>query len=155
MSMILTPASQEVLNRLKNAGPVFEQAATAFLQKAGLMVLSVAKPEAPRDKGTLSNSLTASEVKKTMHQLSIAVGTNVAYAPHHEFGTGIYGKTGAPIRPKRAKVLAWRDKGGKMIFARQVLGVKKREYLKKGVDAVNQNPAPALNEADKIIQGKL
>lgn len=142
----------EVLNRLRNAGPLFEQAATAFLRKGGLVIESVAKQHAPRDRGILGNSIRAGDVAKHGGTLEIAVGTNVEYAPHHEFGTGIYGPRKAMITPRRAKRLVFTTRSGQLVFARAVRGVKKIGYLKKGVDTLDQNPGIAMAEADKVIQ---
>lgn len=52
-------------------------------------------------------------------------------APHAIFtlGTGRYGKSGQPIKPKRAKALRWRGPGGKWVFAKQVEGSRQRLLL--------------------------
>lgn len=154
MRVIFSAASEDVLKRLAKAGDVFEEAARAYLTKAGLMVEGRARELAPSDKGTLRGSIKAGKVKKEWGEFSIKIGTNVSYAPYHEFGTGIYGKFNRPIRPKRARVLAWKSGGG-WVFAKSVRGVKASKYLENGVFYMQKNSALAFSEADKIIQGKL
>lgn len=56
------------------------------------------------------------------------------YALFVEIGTGIYGPTGRPIKPKRAKLLVWRDKSGKLIFARKVRGRRATPFMRPAVD---------------------
>ena len=51
-----------------------------------------------------------------------------------EQGTGIYGPSGQPIRPKTKKFLAFRGKGGKMVFTKSVKGVRGRFYMKGSVE---------------------
>jgi len=155
MQLEMKIVNDDVLNKLKQAGSVFEEAAGAFLKKSGLMVVSIAGQKAPRDKGTLGSSISAGEVKKTAGTLEIPVGTNVDYAPHHEFGTGIYGKNNAPITPKRAKMLRFVIKGGQVVYARSVKGVPAKKFMQQGIEFVEQNVETAFAEADKIIQRKL
>lgn len=48
---------------------------------------------------------------------------------YHEKGTGVYGPRGRPIRPVKAKVLAFKI-DGKMVFAKEVKGMKPRPIVK-------------------------
>lgn len=64
-----------------------------------------------RRTGTLGRSIAVGNVEGGS-TLRVQVGTNVHYAPYVEYGTGIYGPKGQPIRPKVAKVLAWKATGG-------------------------------------------
>lgn len=154
ISLTATAASEEVLRKLQNAGPVFERAATAYLNKSASMVVGSARDFAPRARGILAGSITAGSVKKQMGQLSVTVGSNVKYAPYQEMGTGIYGKYNRPITPKRAKILAWKSGGG-WVFAKSVKGVRPKKYLEKGVKKMQDNQHIAFSEADKIIRGSL
>lgn len=55
-------------------------------------------------------------------------------------GTGIYGPLRKPIRPKRAKMLAWRNpRGGDWVFAKEVKGSPARKYLSRAADTVARN----------------
>lgn len=86
----------------------------------------------------------------------------VTYAKHAIYGTGIYGRENRPIRPVKAKFLAWQAqgqgmlkvasgvsmRGGKMkankgkdvfmIFAREVKGYIWAGFLEKLVDAIKK-----------------
>lgn len=66
---------------------------------------------------------------------AVRVGTNVFYAIYVHEGTGIYGPKGVPIRPQRAKMLSWKTKGGKRVYARQVKGMRPNRFLADAMDA--------------------
>ena len=71
------------------------------------LVLRTGRPL--RDRGMLANSyaiLRASNKK-------IVIGSPMAYAQFHHFGTGIYGPNHKPITPKNAKALAFNVRGAK------------------------------------------
>ncbi len=65
-----------------------------------------------RRTGTLGRSIAVSDVQQAGRTATVYVGTNLHYAKHVEYGTGIYGRTGQRIRPKNARALAWRSTGG-------------------------------------------
>lgn len=65
-----------------------------------------------RRTGTLGRSITVSEVQQAGRTATVYVGTNLHYAKHVEYGTGIYGRSGQRIRPKNGRALAWRSTGG-------------------------------------------
>ena len=55
-------------------------------------------------------------------------------------GTGIYGPRRAPIRPKNARMLAWRNpRGWGWVFAKKVKGSPPRKYLSKAAATVARN----------------
>lgn len=62
------------------------------------------------DTGRLLNSVTH-EIRGTSAGPIGVVGSNLPYARYVHDGTGIYGPTGRPIRPKSARVLAWPVRG--------------------------------------------
>lgn len=64
-----------------------------------------------RRTGTLGRSITVSDVQHRPGESLVYVGTNLHYAKHVEYGTGVYGRSGQRIRPKNAKALAWRSTG--------------------------------------------
>jgi hypothetical protein len=146
-----------ILRRLQQAPQsVVNPAMNKFMSKASLMVVQRAKEKAPRAQGTLSGSINATPVKKTGNGYESSVGTNVEYAPHQEYGTGIYGKHGRPITPKGKKVLAW--KGGKFgkgwHFARQVKGVRPKKFMKAGIEYLQSRQQGLVNElAAEIKRG--
>lgn len=64
------------------------------------------------------------------------VGFNVFYGVFVHDGTGIYGPRGRPIRPVRARVLAFKPKGSsKTIYRPEVSGMKPNPFLKNALDA--------------------
>ena len=82
--------------------------------------------------------------------VAVRVGTDVYYAIWIHDGTGIYGPKHTPIKPKQAKVLAFRSKvyGAKKgkyagwVFARSVKGMKPNPFLKNALEAADgKNPA--------------
>ncbi|GAB4514033.1 MAG: hypothetical protein Kow0047_25750 [Anaerolineae bacterium] len=67
-----------------------------------------------RRTGTLSRSMAISRPRFEGRRAYIEVGTNVPYARYVEFGTGIYGPKKQPIRPVRARALAWHVTGSRI-----------------------------------------
>lgn len=129
----LTMKSNATISKMLNAKDIIDRVAKSTLEKASLLVISQAKQIAPRKTSTLARSITYNVEKSGGDWLS-RVGSNIEYAPHQEYGTGIYGKTGSPIRPKKAKFLAWKGKTGQMIFARSVKGVKGKKFMQQGIE---------------------
>ena len=81
---------------------------------------------APARTGSLARSIKV--VKANAKKLLALVGTNLFYAPYQEFGTGIFVGKGY-IYPKRAKVLRFKTRGGKWVFARRVKGTPPKKYM--------------------------
>lgn len=105
------------------------------LLRRGRAVEAAAKIGCPVDKGRLRSSITA-EIVMVAGGLVCRIGTNVAYARAVHDGTGIYGPRGAPIRPVRAKVLAWPGRGGGGGgFAMYVKGSPGRPFLARALPA--------------------
>lgn len=77
--------------------------------------LKLRKGQPLRDTGRLQRSIT-SRVDST----GVTVGTNLIYAPTHQFG--------ATIEPKKAKRLVFPGPSGKLIFAKKVV-VPARPFL--------------------------
>lgn len=117
----------------------------------GNRVRNAAVRLAPRDTGALAGSITM-EVVSGPEGPVVRVGSNLPYARFVHDGTGIYGPRGVPIRPVRARMLAWpvvnnryrqtggsrRYKGGRTqryAFAKQVRGVPPRPFLRDALKA--------------------
>lgn len=66
------------------------------------------------------------------------IGFNVFYGLYVHDGTGIYGPKGTPIFPKQAKMLRWRTKGGKYVYATSVKGMKPNPFLKDALPAARE-----------------
>ena len=138
------------ISKLMNAKDIIDKVAKTTLEKASLLVISKAKQEAPRKTSTLARSITYN-VEKSGGDWQSRVGSNVEYAPHQEYGTGIYGK-GSRIVPKRAKMLAWKGKTGKMIFARSVKGTKGKKFMQKGIDYLQDKMSEVQSIASQVMK---
>lgn len=125
------------------SGPVAQD-----LIRRGQRVLNRARANCPVDTGRLRASLTM-ELMHDHRGLFVRVGSNLDYLMFVHEGTGIYGPTGAPIRPRNARFLRWpatnnsgsgnrRYVGGataRYVYARQVRGVKGRPFLAEALAA--------------------
>jgi len=91
-------------------------------------VAGVAGRRCPVGDGTLRASL-QSQVSR---QGTLAVGevySDLERAAYVHQGTGIYGPSGRPIRPVRARVLSWEQAGVGRVFAREVRGSRAQPFL--------------------------
>lgn len=75
-----------------------------------------------RNKGRLEKSW----YRKYSGADSFIIGSRAPYSIFAQSGTGIYGPSRQPIRPKRGKALRFRGPGGKFIFRTQVDGSRQR-----------------------------
>lgn len=62
--------------------------------------------------GNLERTIRIAEVTDRSVRIAAGGTANVGYAVYVEKGTGIYGPKGKPIKPKRAKMLAWQTGEG-------------------------------------------
>lgn len=65
----------------------------------------------------------------------VRIGSGVKHARWVHDGTGIYGPRRRKITPKRSRVLVFEVRGGDLVFARSVKGMKKNEFLKDALPA--------------------
>lgn len=79
--------------------------------------------------GRLRADIHAELVTTGAGELAVQVGSGVRYSRWHHDGTGLYGPRHRRIYPKRAKVLVFRTRGGRLVFARSVKGSKPNRYL--------------------------
>lgn len=130
--MALLRLDEAAVNRMMTSpeGPLYR-----YLLQKGLLVEAEAKRRCPVDTGRLRSSITTEMFVEDGAPVA-RVGTNVEYAAFIEFGTGIYGPRGQPIRPVRAQYLSWIPRGGKRVFAREVRGVRPRPFLLPALDSV-------------------
>ena len=113
------------------------------LNESAVFMSRKARGYAPIDKGALRSSLGSGIIyaNPSTEKMFASVGTNLRYGVYQEFGTGIY-VGNPPIRPKRAKVLRWKSKGGKWIFARQVKGTRPKKFMQQA----REDTSPFLND---------
>lgn len=122
-----------------------------WTRRAGDQVRNAAVRRAPRDTGTLANSITTST--SVFPGFVVAtIGSNLNYALYRHEGTGIYGPTGNVIRPVRARALRFQARGfigplrpgqraaapgqGGYVFAKFVRGTPGSHYLTDALDEV-------------------
>lgn len=105
------------------------------MMRRGRNIESEAKRLCPVLDGRLRASITT-ELDVSSVEVTVRVGTNVAYALHVHEGTGIHGPAGRPIRPVRARYLSWQPRGGgPRVFARETQGTRPRPFLRDAVPA--------------------
>jgi len=143
-------ASAKLLKLLNEAPAKFEQAVAIGLHRIGDEMRNKAGRFAPRKSGNLARSLTVDGAKGSLFREfknRVVVGTNLVYAPIHEFG-GI-------IVPKRKKLLAWKTggKNGKWIFAKRVRipKYKGRGYMKPSFDLAAKKAKRIMNEEIEAV----
>ncbi|MFB9476973.1 hypothetical protein [Nonomuraea salmonea] len=108
------------------------------------LTANAAKRNVRVDDGTLRASIQPT-VTVTGWRIVGRVGTSLAHGWYMERGTGVYGPRGRPIRPVRAKVLRFEARNssvqakgrGRIVFARQVKGVKGDRWLTRALEEVS------------------
>ncbi|HLR97592.1 MAG TPA: hypothetical protein VK053_23935 [Jiangellaceae bacterium] len=109
------------------------------MNRIGRAVQSTAAQLAPVDTGRLRQS-GDTDMRPGRGSLVARVGFSARHALWVHEGTGIYGPRRAPIVPRRAQVLAWRDRGG-WRYARSVRGMRPRPFLRRATRLVTgKNP---------------
>lgn len=83
--------------------------------------------------GALAASITF-QIKREGDAILLFLESNAGeYALYQHEGTGIYGKRGTPIKPKRSPFLVFADpKTGNLIFAKEVRGTPAKKFLTRG-----------------------
>ncbi|WP_019549824.1 HK97 gp10 family phage protein [Streptomyces sulphureus] len=102
-------------------------------------VATAARRRAPVDNGRLRASI-RSETSVRGSQVVGEVWSSLEYAAYVHEGTGIYGPSGQPIRPRRARVLSWQPRGGGRVFAREVRGQRGQPFLADALAEVSPWP---------------
>lgn len=133
---IRTTVDRRVLNRILRGpdGPVVRKTVAD-----AVLVVAEARRRAPADTGRLRASINYN-LRRTAAGLKVDIGTRVAYGRWVHAGTGIYGPRRRRITPVRARALVFRPKGGPLVFARSVAGMRPRRYLVEALKAVATNP---------------
>lgn len=149
MNISLTPSSsaEKLIAKLNNP-KVAMIALKSGLKRGSDIFQSEAKQNAPVDTGNLRRNI-KTEVKQ--EEARIYSDLKPDYAIHQEYGTGIYGKRGSYITPKRAKFLRFKTKGGKIVFAKRVKGVKGRKFFYLAGETLKRR----MNEVNNIIEKEL
>lgn len=98
-------------------------------------VANAARRRCPVGDGTLRADIRS----RTFQRGSESVGevySDLERAAYVHQGTGIYGPSHRPIRPVRARVLSWEQRGAGRVFAREVRGARAQPFLADALDEV-------------------
>jgi HK97 gp10 family phage protein len=149
----------EFKQKLEQAPQIIAEVKEKMIDRMVTIVRDRAVREAPIDTGNLRHNLIQnSKVKTFSGDFVGVVGTNLVangfpYPVVQEFGSGVYGKNGAPIIPKRKRFLIFKPKGSKKyVFAKQVKGVKPKYFLKKGAEELKSRMKEILQYGNEIIR---
>lgn len=114
------------------AGPIRE-----FFEDLADDMVDAAKRFAPKDTGKLSRSIRKGRTRVTAYTVRVRAGTHTGYGLFVEAGTGIFGPTGRPIRPKKAPFLVFKPKGlNHVIRVRSVKGQPGQHYMEAALTYV-------------------
>lgn len=104
-----------------------------YSHRLGAATTATAKLLVGVDTGRLRQAIgyTVTPVPPHVSRVRVTAATNYALV-HHEGHK--------PIKPRRAKVLAWRNKQGDRVFAYRVRAVAGNKFLVKAVMAVTGKP---------------
>lgn len=132
----------ELVKALKRLDAAASEQALTLAVKAGATVIeNAAERKAPKKTRTLARSITTVvEASATKAEAQIGPsGSATAYAAQVEFG--------GTIRPKRAKMLHWKNAEGEDVFAKSVTQIA-RPYMRpawdENIDAAQKKLAAVL-----------
>lgn len=110
---------------------------TDFAIKTAQRVERAAKQFAPSETGNLRRSINRMPVQIRGLHVRVKVATTCGYGLFVEEGTGIYGPSGRPIRPKRAKLLAFKPRGSShIITVKSVKGQPGQHFMRNALLSV-------------------
>jgi len=138
--------AKEIANKIN--GTAIRKAGRTMIDYATLLAMATAKEEAPVDKNTLRGSIT----RNILSDFEGKIGTDVKYAKYQEYGTGIYGPYKRPIKPTRGRFLVFKNKAGKTIFAKEVRGTQPKQFMKKGLQKVQDRMDDIKDKGFQVIK---
>jgi len=122
------------------------------VKEVASLILETEKKEAPIGSYKGGNLRRSIEMKLFNIGAMIGPGKSANYALYVHEGTGIFGPKGSYITPKKAKMLAFRGRDGRMVFAKRVAGQKPNPFVQRTVD---QTEAKVNSIIDKTINNIL
>lgn len=136
MSSIRIDLHQSAINVFLRspAGEIFRA-----VREIGRRVENTAKQLAPVDRGGLRASVN-SRMLIEGSKVVAHVGTNMEYALFVHEGTGLFGPRHRRIRPKRAKVLSFKPRGGRRVFVRSTRGQRPNPFLVRALQLASPWP---------------
>ena len=144
-----TPQTQVLINKFRQSPEILGRAMRQGIQEGCLFFKTKAQQFSPVDTTKLRGSISSQVNSNTDGRIF----TNTKYAPYQEYGTGIYAGKGY-IYPKKAKFLVFKNKAGKLIFAKKVKGVKGRFYFKKAGEEL-KNSSILDDAITKVLKKEL
>ena len=110
------------------------------INRRGVRVLTRAKELVGIASGRLHNSLRM--IRSSVGgEVSVTIYTPVRYARFHHDGTGIFGRTGQPIRPRNARALRFKPRGSsQFVYAASVRGSRPNPFMREALLAA-ANPS--------------
>ena len=138
-----------VIEEFKRAPAVVNEKLQSGVKEAGKTILSIEKKEAPVKTGNLRRN-----IQFSYSPISAMIWPQSGYAVFIEEGTGLYGPRKDFIRPKRAKVLAFKI-NGKMIFTKKVRGQKANPFVSRTRDLAEPKINKIFNDMLKSITEKI
>jgi hypothetical protein len=122
------------------------------ITRRGERVLARAKELVGYDSGRLHNSLRLSR-STVGGEVAVTISTPLKYARYHHDGTGIFGRTGQPIRPVSAKALRFKPRGSTgFVFAASVRGSRPNPFMREALEAAAD---PGLIARARSLLGRL
>jgi hypothetical protein len=151
MEVTIDFSGHENIIRMMKAMPrAVDEVMTAEIQDAAMAGERKAKELVGVKTGNLRRSITSTPAKSIGGTVSATWGTNTLYAKHNEFGTDPH-----QIRPRNKKVLRFKGKAGKYVFARSVNhpGTTGRFYMRGSRDHIVRGiPSMKKRIANKIAK---
>lgn len=131
---------------------------TMAMRRAALLIERDAKRFAPVDTGRLRSSIThtvRSAGLFTGATIQGVIGTNVVYAPHLEFGTGVFAGRPRHRMPPVSALEGWARRHGTSAFVVALSiarrgGLKPHEYFKRSVDKNTQKVIDIIGDGVKL-----
>lgn len=107
--------------------------------RRGVKVANLAKRNLSREPQRVDTGALRSDIKPQLLTLGgrpiCRVGFTLFYGIFVHDGTGVYGPKGVLIRPVVKRVLSWKTKTGKRVFALEVKGMRPNPFLKDALIA--------------------
>ena len=141
---------KELTKKIKQYKKELKKEIQEALKNTVLEIEKEAKKKCPVDTGRLRNSITA-EIQSPIEG---QVGTNVKYASAVEYGTKPH-----TIRPRKAKLLVWKDKDSKKFHSAKEVkhpGTKAQPFLEPaylhGQDKAKEFFKEAFKNLEKLLK---
>lgn len=137
---------KEFLKDVENTSANLKSITNAAITNSVNRIQSNVRQRAPHATGALQRTV-LTQINYPDGQVSV----NSKYGIYVEKGTGIYAGKGL-IRPKRAKVLAFKA-GGSQVFAKYIKGMRAQPFFKPGVEeSVDYVQAQFIKLMDVVVR---